>query len=224
MLPVSLCCSFLIVHKINIRVNRRDNQEWTTQRHWQHGIHKTQDKINTRVNRRMLPVPLCCSFLIVPSVYTSVYFVLCLVYPMLPVSLDCSQSRMNNTETLTTSDTQDTGQNKHSILFALVFILSCVLCIRCCQCLCFVHSWLSLLFTLGVNRRDNQEWKTQKHWQYRMHKTQGKINTRVNRRNNKEWTKQQCLCVFYTWFSILFALVFILSCVLCIRCCQCLWV
>jgi hypothetical protein len=54
----------------------------------------------------MLPVSLCFSFLIVPSVYSSVYFVLCLVYPMLPVSLDC-------TETLTTSDTQDTGQNKH---------------------------------------------------------------------------------------------------------------
>jgi hypothetical protein len=32
-------------------------------------------------------VSLCCSFLIVPSVYSSVYFVMCLVYPMLPVSL-----------------------------------------------------------------------------------------------------------------------------------------
>jgi NAD(P)-dependent dehydrogenase (short-subunit alcohol dehydrogenase family) len=65
----------------------------------------------------MLSVSLCCSFLIVPSVYSSVYFVLCLVYPMLSVSLCCSflivpsvyssegQSRMNNTETLTTSDT-----------------------------------------------------------------------------------------------------------------------
>ena len=32
---------------------------------------------------------LCCSFLIVPSVYFSVYFVLCLVYPMLSVSMCC---------------------------------------------------------------------------------------------------------------------------------------
>ena len=35
-------------------------------------------------------VSLCCSFLIVPSVYSSVYFVLCLVSPMLSVSLCCS--------------------------------------------------------------------------------------------------------------------------------------
>jgi hypothetical protein len=75
----------------------------------------------------------CCSFLIVPSVYSSVYFVLCLVYPMWSVSLCCSflivpsvyssvyfvlclmsqdkintrVNRRNNTETLTTLDTQD---------------------------------------------------------------------------------------------------------------------
>jgi hypothetical protein len=35
----------------------------------------------------MLSVSLCCSLLIVPSVYSSVYFVMCLVYPMLTVSL-----------------------------------------------------------------------------------------------------------------------------------------
>jgi uncharacterized membrane protein (DUF106 family) len=145
MLPVSLCCSFLInqewttqrhcqhrIHKtqdkINTRVNRRDNQELTTQRHWQHRIHKTQDKLSvslcylflivTSVYSSvyfvmclvypMLSVSLCCLFLIVPSVYSSVYFVLCLVYPML-----WGQSRINNTETLITSDTQDTWQNKH---------------------------------------------------------------------------------------------------------------
>jgi hypothetical protein len=38
----------------------------------------------------MLSVSLCCSFLIVSSVYSSVYFLLCLVYPMLPVPLCCS--------------------------------------------------------------------------------------------------------------------------------------
>jgi hypothetical protein len=32
-------------------------------------------------------VSLCYSFLIVTSVYSSVYFVMCLVYPMLSVSL-----------------------------------------------------------------------------------------------------------------------------------------
>ena len=38
----------------------------------------------------MLSVSLSCSFLIVPFVYSSVYFVLRLVYPMLPVCLCCS--------------------------------------------------------------------------------------------------------------------------------------
>jgi hypothetical protein len=30
--------------QINVRENRRDNQEWTIQRHWQRWAHKTQDK------------------------------------------------------------------------------------------------------------------------------------------------------------------------------------
>jgi hypothetical protein len=94
MLPLSLCCSFFIVPT---RVTRRNNQEWTTQRQWQHRIHKTQNKINTRVNRR---------------------------------------------------DNQEWTTPWLSLLFTLVFILFSVLCIRCCQCLCVVHSWLSLLFTL----------------------------------------------------------------------------
>ena len=38
----------------------------------------------------MLSVSLCYSFLIVPSVYSSIYCVLCLVYTMLTVSLCCS--------------------------------------------------------------------------------------------------------------------------------------
>jgi len=29
---------------INERGNRRGHQEWTTQRHWQHGAHKEQDE------------------------------------------------------------------------------------------------------------------------------------------------------------------------------------
>ena len=30
--------------QINVRENRRGNQEWTIQRHWQHWVHKTQDE------------------------------------------------------------------------------------------------------------------------------------------------------------------------------------
>ena len=29
---------------INVRENRRGNQEWTIQRNWQHWVHKTQDE------------------------------------------------------------------------------------------------------------------------------------------------------------------------------------
>jgi hypothetical protein len=74
----------------------------------------------------MLPVSLYCSLLIVPSVYSSVYFVLCLVYPMLTVSLCCSFLIVP------------------SVYSSVYFVL----CIRCWQFLCVVHSWLSLLFTL----------------------------------------------------------------------------
>jgi hypothetical protein len=28
---------------LSFRENRRGNQDWTIQRHWQHWIHKTQD-------------------------------------------------------------------------------------------------------------------------------------------------------------------------------------
>jgi hypothetical protein len=34
-------------YKINVRKNRRGNQEWTIQRHWKHQEHKTQDKDKT---------------------------------------------------------------------------------------------------------------------------------------------------------------------------------
>jgi hypothetical protein len=39
--------------KINTRVNRRDNQELTTQRNWQHRIHKTRYNIDVRENRSL---------------------------------------------------------------------------------------------------------------------------------------------------------------------------
>ena len=31
-------------HRTKVRETRRGNQEWTIQRNWQHGVHKTQDK------------------------------------------------------------------------------------------------------------------------------------------------------------------------------------
>ena len=30
--------------RINVRENRRGNQQWTIQRNWQHWVHKTQDE------------------------------------------------------------------------------------------------------------------------------------------------------------------------------------
>jgi hypothetical protein len=31
-------------HRAKVRENQRGNQEWTIQRHWQHWVHKKQDK------------------------------------------------------------------------------------------------------------------------------------------------------------------------------------
>jgi hypothetical protein len=76
----------------------------------------TSDTQDTGQNKQylMLPVSLCCSFLNIPSVYSSVYFVLCLVYPMLTVSLCCLfLIVLLFTLVFLTSDTQDTGKNKH---------------------------------------------------------------------------------------------------------------
>jgi hypothetical protein len=83
MLPVSLDCPFLIApsvfsnvylfcfpsyctqdtgrrqtKQINIRENRRGNQEWTIQRNWQHWVHKIRDedkqnKNTTQKNKKM---------------------------------------------------------------------------------------------------------------------------------------------------------------------------
>ena len=55
-------------------------------------------------------------------------FVLCLVYPMLPVSQDCLLL-------ITPS------------VFSNVY-LPCVLCTQCCQCLMSVYYWLHLRFSL----------------------------------------------------------------------------
>jgi hypothetical protein len=62
------CCGIQILSNeyINDRENRRDNQEWTIQKHWQRWAHKTQnkDKQSTKTQHRKLKwgairTPLC---------------------------------------------------------------------------------------------------------------------------------------------------------------------
>ena len=106
----------------------------------------------------MLPVSQDCLLLITPSVFSNVYlscvlctqccqclrivyywlhlrfsltfiwFAMCIVYPMLPVSQDCLLL-------ITPS------------VFSNVY-LPCVLCTQCCQCLRIVYYWLHLRFSL----------------------------------------------------------------------------
>jgi hypothetical protein len=68
-------------------------------------------------------------------------FVLCLVYPMLPVSLDCpfliATSVFSNVYI---------QYNPFIVLFCLSS--SCVLCTQCCQFLWIVHFWLPLRYSL----------------------------------------------------------------------------
>jgi hypothetical protein len=40
-LHVSIYCNIHITALSNVRENRRGNQEWTIQRHWQHWVYKT---------------------------------------------------------------------------------------------------------------------------------------------------------------------------------------
>jgi hypothetical protein len=116
MLPVSLDCPFLFYlsvfsngvkqewtiqrhwqHRVHqakryVREYRRVKQEWTIQRHWQHRIHKAKRHVRFsnvcfRLVYPMLPVSLDCPFLFYPSVFSNVSFRL--MYPMLPVALDC---------------------------------------------------------------------------------------------------------------------------------------
>ena len=57
--------------------------------------------------------------------------------------------------------------------------------------LAYVIVFRVVVVVIRVNRRNNQEWTTQRHWQHRIHKTQNTTNTRVNRRDNQEWTTQR---------------------------------
>jgi hypothetical protein len=112
---------------------------------------------------------LCCQFLWIvyfwlPLWYSLTFIVLCLVYPMLPVSLDCP-----------------------FLIAPLVFsdvYLSCVLCTLCCQFLWIVYFWLPLWHSLRYTRhlankrqripKGNQIYTIQRNWQHRVHKTQEK--------------------------------------------------
>jgi hypothetical protein len=60
------------------------------------------------------------SILVCPFNFLQGLFVMCFVYPMLPVSLDCPFLFAPS-------------------VFSKVY-LSCVLCIQCCQCLWIVHA------------------------------------------------------------------------------------
>ena len=42
----------LIWQYVNVRENRRGNQEWTIQRNWQHWVHKTQEVDNQTKNNK----------------------------------------------------------------------------------------------------------------------------------------------------------------------------
>ena len=46
---------------INVRENRRVNQEWTIQRNWQHWKHKTQSAVtqNKNTKQHVLDAPIC---------------------------------------------------------------------------------------------------------------------------------------------------------------------
>jgi hypothetical protein len=63
--------------------NTGDNQEWTTQRHWQHWAHATQDKQNKQPPVWRVPNVASVSGLSILG------YPLCCVCPILPVSLGC---------------------------------------------------------------------------------------------------------------------------------------
>jgi hypothetical protein len=155
--------------QINIRENRMGNQEWT------------------------ICHCLCFVLSLLSLGFLYCLFVLCLVYSMLTVPLDCP------------------FLIAHSV-FSNVY-MSYVLCTQCWQDLWIVHSWLSPRFSLTFicplscvfnvdsvsalsipdcplgflsctpytgqinvkeNRGDNQEWTIQRHCQHWVHKTQDK--------------------------------------------------
>jgi hypothetical protein len=120
-------------HHINIRENWRGNQEWTIQRHWQHGHtrHKTDNNKNIQTLEKNKGETQNGTL---SNVYLVLFFfVMCLCGTMLSVSLDgpflISPSVFSN------------------VYMMLLVIVLCLVW-PCCQCLWIVHSWLPLQFSL----------------------------------------------------------------------------
>ena len=74
-----------------------------------------------------------CPFCFLWRLFVLFAFVLCLVYPMLPVFLECSFL---------------IAPSVFSDVYLFCLLSSCVLCTQCCQFFWNVHSWLPLLFSL----------------------------------------------------------------------------
>ena len=110
-----------------------------------------------------------------PFDFLSRLFVLCLVFSMLSMSVDCPFLI-------------------DPLIFSHVY-LSCVLCPKCCQCLWIVHSWLTLWFSLTFICL---------------------VSCVLN------VAKMSVDCPFLI-DPLIFSHVY-LSCVLCPKCCQCLWI
>jgi hypothetical protein len=134
---------------------------------------------------------LCCQFLWI------VHFLLLLrlVYPILPVYLDCPFLIAPSSCVPYVA----------SLSGLSMFDWPFVLCTLCCQFLWIVHVWLSLRLVYPMlpvsldcpcliapsscvpyvasfsglsmfERRDNQTWTIQRNWQHRVHKTKGQSN------------------------------------------------
>jgi len=140
MLPVSLDCPFLIALRFSLTFT-----------------------CHVSCVSKMLPVSLYCPSLIVHSVFSSIYLlqtVLCLVCSMLPVSLYCqflifdsvfSKVYLLQTVLCLVHPMFSVSLYWPFLIAPSVFsnlYLSCVLYVQCCQCLCLIHSWLSIRLSL----------------------------------------------------------------------------
>ena len=155
-LPVSLGCSFLIAHSSFGLCVQCCQCLWVVHS-WLH----------------LCPVSCVSSVASVSGLFIlDCTFVLCLVCPVLPVSLGCS---------------------------FLIAPSSCVLCVQCCQCLWVVHSWLHLRPVSSV--------------------------ASVSGLFILDCTFVLCLACPVLPVSLGCSfLIASSSCVLCVQCCQCLWV
>jgi hypothetical protein len=117
--------------QINVRENRMDNQEWSIQRHRQHWTLSIRFSLTFSCYVSYLSNVVCVSVLTIldcPFGFLLLLFVMCLVCPMLSVSLYWPFLIAPS-------------------VFSYVYF-SCVLYIQCCLCFCIDHSWLPLRFSL----------------------------------------------------------------------------